>query len=57
MLRERVDARLHAKDDLIKEVEQKELDYTRSEGTIAPTLDAYNRLVGSLRVCTYLFIV
>ncbi|VDP27638.1 unnamed protein product [Schistosoma margrebowiei] len=49
MLRERVDARLHAKDDLIKEVEQKELDYTRSEGTIAPTLDAYNRLVGSLR--------
>ncbi|CAH8637757.1 unnamed protein product [Schistosoma rodhaini] len=49
MLRERVDARLQAKDDLIKQVEQKELDYTRSEGTIAPTLDAYNRLVGSLR--------
>ncbi|KAH8873971.1 Kinetochore protein NDC80 isoform 1 [Schistosoma japonicum] len=49
MLRERVDARLNAKDDLIKQVEQKELEYTRREGVIAPTLDAYNHLVGSLR--------
>ncbi|CAH8545476.1 unnamed protein product [Schistosoma turkestanicum] len=49
MLQKRVDDRLRARDDLIKQVEQKELDYTRREGTIAPTLDNYNRLVGSLR--------
>ncbi|CAH8614638.1 unnamed protein product [Heterobilharzia americana] len=50
MLRERLNARMHAKEELSKQVEQKELDYTRREGIIAPTLDAYNRLVGSLRV-------
>ncbi|CAH8585726.1 unnamed protein product [Heterobilharzia americana] len=53
MLRERLNARMHAKEELSKQVEQKELDYTRREGIIAPTLDAYNRLVGSLRYMSF----
>ncbi|VDQ03869.1 unnamed protein product, partial [Trichobilharzia regenti] len=47
VLCERFEARTRVKEELTKELEQKQLDYTRLEGVIAPTLDDYNH------VCTY----
>ncbi|KAF6778614.1 hypothetical protein AHF37_01825 [Paragonimus kellicotti] len=50
MLQERYNSRLQAKSDIQKEIEQKELAYSRREGRIAPALDAFNRLIGALIV-------
>ncbi|KAF5405870.1 Kinetochore protein NDC80 [Paragonimus heterotremus] len=53
MLQERYNSRLQAKADIQKEIEQKELAYSRREGRIAPALDAFNRLIGALIVPEY----
>ncbi|THD20705.1 hypothetical protein D915_008460, partial [Fasciola hepatica] len=49
MLTERYEARLKAKLELIRETEQLQLEFSRREGRIAPALDGFNRLIGSIR--------
>ncbi|OON17927.1 hypothetical protein X801_06227, partial [Opisthorchis viverrini] len=53
MLKERYESRIKAKGELQEEVEQMELALSRREGRIAPALDDYNRLVGTIRAADY----
>ncbi|GAA27725.2 kinetochore protein NDC80 [Clonorchis sinensis] len=53
MLKERYESRIKAKGELQEEVEQMELALSRREGRIAPALDDYNRLVGTIRAAEY----
>ncbi|CAH8634300.1 unnamed protein product [Dicrocoelium dendriticum] len=53
ILQEQYQSRIQDKTEIQKEIEQKELAFSRRQGRIAPALDTYNRLVTTLKVPEY----